>query len=268
MAKIKRQVKTVDKWKKKKWFKVNAPKLFQEKDLGLTPTVDPELLLGRTVTTNLMTLTGNIKKQNTDITFVIDKIQGEVASTSIKKIILNPAYIKRRVRRNRDRIDDTLIFKTKDSVALKIKTMIITRTRSSKAIQTAIRSLFIDEAKKIIPETNYEEFMNNIIMGKFQREMKKTLSKIFPILDVELRYVESLKEGTYKLREKKFNVKTKVKDEEEAELEETKTEDVKEETKEEENAESEIELVKKPTEESEEEKEETSEDEEAEEKEE
>ena len=42
MAKVKKQVKTVDKWKKKRWFTLVAPEIFAEKVLGETPSNDPD----------------------------------------------------------------------------------------------------------------------------------------------------------------------------------------------------------------------------------
>jgi small subunit ribosomal protein S3Ae len=187
MAKVKKQVKTVDKWKKKKWFTLIAPKFFQERSLGETCTSSADLLLGRTVSVNLMTLTGNIKKQNTKVQFEISEVQGDKALTQVKKIELLPAFIKRRVRRSKDRIDASFVVATKDNKAIRVKPMLITTSKSSRATQTEIRKMLIDSTLKYAKSKNYEDFVSDAVNYRFQIETKKALSKLFPIASTEIR---------------------------------------------------------------------------------
>ena len=38
-----------DKWKAKEWYKVHAPRMFNEVEIGETPAIDVDTLYGRTV---------------------------------------------------------------------------------------------------------------------------------------------------------------------------------------------------------------------------
>ena len=204
MAKIKRQVKTVDKWKKKKWFTLLAPKMFQERPLGQTCCSDPDLLQKRTITVNLMSLTGNIKRQNTNIQFEAHSTQGEKILTHVKKIDLVPSFIKRKVRRHRDRIDESFICETKDKKHLRIKPMVVTASRTSRSVQTVLKEKLLETMVKTINNTTYEDLMQDIINFKLQRNIRSALSQTHPIYDVEIRSTVLLEEGSRNIK----NVKT------------------------------------------------------------
>lgn len=208
MAKIKKQLKTVDKWKKKKWFTILAPKVFQERPLGQTCASNPAQLKGRTTSVNLMTLTGNIKKQTTDVLFEIVDSQGEKALTQIKKIELMPAYIKRKVRRNKDRIDASFVCVTKDNKYLRLKPIIITVSKSSRAIQSKLKQKMMEYTIKTVKNQTYDDLINDLINYKFQRTARNLLSPIFPIIDADLRSIVLLKEDTRKLFIPKVEEKT------------------------------------------------------------
>ena len=40
--------KVKDKWKAKEWYKIHAPRMFNEAEIGETPSADPEYVIGRT----------------------------------------------------------------------------------------------------------------------------------------------------------------------------------------------------------------------------
>ena len=63
MVKAKKTTATIVKWKKKKWYNLVAPKMFNSQQLGQTLASDDSQLKDRTTTLNLMTLTRDIKKQ-------------------------------------------------------------------------------------------------------------------------------------------------------------------------------------------------------------
>ena len=68
MAKAKKKVSKI-KVKKKIWYKVIAPKIFAQKEIGESYLSDPAKAVGRKLSVNLKELTGNIKSQNVYIGF-------------------------------------------------------------------------------------------------------------------------------------------------------------------------------------------------------
>ena len=66
MAKVKARA-TKTKAKKKHWLKIYSAKPFNEQVIGETHVADSNNAIGKPVIVNLMTLTGDIKKQNKTI---------------------------------------------------------------------------------------------------------------------------------------------------------------------------------------------------------
>ena len=67
--------KTTIKVKKKKWFEIVAPKLFDERVIGETTALEPDKLIGKPVLINLMALTNDPRKQNVSIKFNIESVK-------------------------------------------------------------------------------------------------------------------------------------------------------------------------------------------------
>ena len=55
--------------KKKNWYQIVAPKIFNGAMLGETIVYDQNAMVGKTVTQNLMNLTNDSKRQNVNIKF-------------------------------------------------------------------------------------------------------------------------------------------------------------------------------------------------------
>ena len=126
----KKTVQKTIKVKKKKWYPILAPRTFNESVIGETPATDAESIVGKIVSANLMNLTGDMKKQNINMKFVVTEIKGDHAHTETSRYQMIPALIKQLVRRRRDRIDDSIICKTKDNKIINIKPIILTRSNT------------------------------------------------------------------------------------------------------------------------------------------
>ena len=59
--------------KKKTWFDIVGPKIFNERFLGSTPAFSLDDIKGRTIKLNLMKVTGNMKSQNVNVTFFVNE---------------------------------------------------------------------------------------------------------------------------------------------------------------------------------------------------
>ncbi|MBI2598211.1 MAG: hypothetical protein HYW50_03375 [Candidatus Diapherotrites archaeon] len=69
----------VDKWKKKTWFTIIAPKEFAGKEIGTTVAEKPENLLGRTIWVSVRDLAAQARKQHVTIIFKIFDVKGNKA---------------------------------------------------------------------------------------------------------------------------------------------------------------------------------------------
>ncbi len=201
MAKPKKSSKETLKWKKKKWVKIIAPNEFKNAQLGESLVMAPENLVGRTVQSNLMSITGDMKKQNINVKFSINGIKDGQAVTSLKYYGLIPSAVKRMVRRSRDRIDHSFIAESKDGVKLRLKPLLITNGNTSQAVLSMLRKKAESLITKHLSKTNLEDFMGEIINHKLQNELKKHLKDLYPLRICEIRVIEVLKKREEKKNE-------------------------------------------------------------------
>ena len=68
--------KVKDKWKAKEWYKIHAPRMFNEAEIGETPSADPEFVLGRTVEVTVQDLTGDFSKMHIKLKFKVVSVDG------------------------------------------------------------------------------------------------------------------------------------------------------------------------------------------------
>lgn len=183
--------------KKKRWFKILASPQFHNREIGETYAEDPSTLVGRTVTVSMMSLTGEMKKQNINITFEIIEIRDEKAITQIRRYALTPSSIKRYVRKGRDRLDASFVCTTSDGREVKIKPFFLTVRTTGGTQQTALRKEAVKLIKETIKSIKYNDLFKEIIINKFQREVKNKLNKLYPLRSCEIRIIEEKKKKVY-----------------------------------------------------------------------
>ena len=190
MAAKPKKGKGVDKWRKKKYFSILAPKLFQERELGQTMAYDPGALQGRRMNSNLMMLLGNIKKQHINMTFVVEKVQGDTGFTRVHKYEVLPAAIKRKVRRQRDRLDESFTCVTKDNKIVRIKPLVVTHIKTSRSVKSDLRNKMIQFVMNSIRKLDYDSLVMALINDKLQRDIAQHIRKIVPVRSVDIRVME------------------------------------------------------------------------------
>ena len=186
MAPKKKKVATT-KVKKKRWFPIHAPKLFNEKLLGETYVVDESQVEGKHLTANLSTVAGSMKKQNMNVQFRVNKIEEGKAYTEVIGYSLINAAMKRLVRRGRNKIADSFLAKTKDKKVIRIKPIIITHNRGTKSVQSAVRLQIRKFVREYVFTKNADEVFADIVDIKLQKLAKDAVAKIFPIKTVDIR---------------------------------------------------------------------------------
>lgn len=222
MAKIKKSQQSASKGKKKKWYTILAPANFDNKELGDSLVLEPENLMGKKIKVNLMTLTNDIKKQNIRLKFEVTEIKESKGLTTPTEFELSPALIKRYVRRKKDRLDESLVYMTKDEKKVRIKPFVLTRNNITGSLKKEIRKILKLTLQKIIASRNYLDLYTDLISYRIQKELRDNINKVVPIKNSEIRILQ-LEKSTTKLSIMP-NEEAKVKEEEEeteAEAEET-----------------------------------------------
>ncbi|GEM_PF-1727027 len=190
MAATKKTQKTIDVWKKKRWHRILSPKVFNEQIIGETPALEPDTLVGRTIAVNLATLARDMKRQGIYLTFEVGKVMGDTAFTYLKKYEMMSSSIKRLVRRNRDRIDDSFLCTTADNVPVRVKPFLLTRNSTKHSIGTALRRGTREFLSRTVRKLSYDVLIQDIVTGKLQRAWRDTLKNIYPLKICDIRVLE------------------------------------------------------------------------------
>lgn len=180
--------------KKKIWFQILAPQLFNNQIMGETLASEPDELIGKLIPINLMSLTNDMRKQNIKMKFRINKVVGEKANTEIIGFEMIPSGIKRLVRRSKRKMDESLVVETADNIKLRVKLIMITLNFTSKPVVADIRKALRERLDKTVKKMKYEEFISETVEHKIQNIIKKQISKIYPVKICEIRHI-SIEKG-------------------------------------------------------------------------
>ena len=177
----------LDKWKSKTWFAVEIPKFMGSNHIGFTPTSDPENLIGRVVETTVGELTNDFSKHNTKLKLEINDVVGDVAHTKFLGHELTTDYLRSIVKRQTSRIDANINVKTKDGYKVTVKPTCFTVKRARTSQIKGIREEMVKIVLKRASEVNYEQFIEEAIIGKLSANIYRNAKYIYPLRRVEIR---------------------------------------------------------------------------------
>ncbi len=186
------KTKTVDKWKRKRWYKIYAPPEFDRKEIGETPAEKPELVAGRTIKANAREISGQPKKGHMDIWFKITEVQGLNAQTKTFGLEVKPATMKRIVRRRSSKIDCVKDVLTKNGVHTRVKMSIITQRKTNKIKESHIRIKALEETQKIAGGMEFSQLVIETAFGDITGQIQAAVKNIAGIKRVEVMKIEQL----------------------------------------------------------------------------
>jgi len=180
-------VKEIIKKKKKKWYPILASQEFRQIEIGETITSSPNSLINRTINVNLAQLTKDMKKQNLTITFRINGVKEDKALTEVKKYFINPSSIKRITSRDKNKIIDSFKAKTKDNINIRIKPLLITKSKTKKSVLTSLRKATREILTKEINSKTYSELISSLLDYRMIIQIKNKLKKIYPLSTFQIK---------------------------------------------------------------------------------
>ena len=180
---------------RKLWYRIVGPKLFGQMELGETYLASPEGAIGRNLKVNLKDITGNVKDQNAYVIFTIEEVEGTTLKASASGYELTATSVKRMVRKNTNRLDDYLVFKTKDGKNVIIKTILITQTKAQRSIQKQLRQKMKAYLADEVRNNTFEMVVSNLVTRKTQMTLKKLLYKMYPVNEAAIRILQFAKEN-------------------------------------------------------------------------
>ncbi len=190
MANEKRAV--VDKWKKKRIFKLIAPKFLSSVEFGETVAIKPEQIVNRITKVNFGTLTNQVKKRNVDLMLKATRVEGSNIQTELSGFEVKKSYLRRLFRRRTSKIEVVLKIKTKDEKKLKIKYVIVTRGKQELSKKKIIRKESVDYVTNMALEMNLDKFMERALDNNFFSDLMPMIKKMTPISATEVEFTKVL----------------------------------------------------------------------------
>lgn len=179
--------KTGLKAKKKIWIPIFSGSLFNKIQLGVSPVVDCSFLKDKCIKTTLSNLTRDLRNQNVTLGFKINKIEDNKAFADPIYYSLSPSSVSRIVRKNISKIDNSFVCSTKDGFSLRIKPIAITRFKTTSLKTKSINKAIVNSTCAKIETLFFNEFIESLTRKKFQEEIKKAVSRIYPLKVFEIR---------------------------------------------------------------------------------
>jgi small subunit ribosomal protein S3Ae len=232
-----KQQTAAEKVRKKKWFPVLAPKLFSERVIGEIPLYESGSMLNRGLTVNMMNLTGDPKSQHINVKVRINEVKEGKGMTEILGLEIMPSSVKRLVRRDRTKIDDSVVVQTSDKKKVRIKPLLITNSVVDASVTKSIRTKVRNNLARFVARLTYEQLVEEILSYKLQKFIGNLACKITPIRTSEIRAFELVEREDVKVYKPVKEEEIKKGEEEMPEEEEKKEGDETAEKKEEEEGE-------------------------------
>lgn len=181
---------------KKKWYSILAPKVFNEVKVGETQLADPQKAVGRKMNVNLMGITGEPQKQNISVRLHISNLSENTFTTELLGYKMMPSGMKKMVRRNREKVDDSFVLETKDKKVIRIKPIAVTRGKTTNSVTTAIRKYVQARLAKHIAQTTYEDLVKEVLQKRITQDIYRELKKFHPmsVFDIKAFHILSERE--------------------------------------------------------------------------
>ena len=190
--------------KKKRWIKIQAPKLFNEQIMGESYVGEPQELVGRKVAVSLMVLTGEPQRQSINVAFRITGIKNDMAVTEVLGYKILPSSAKKLMRRNRSKIDDSFVVESADKKFVRIKPLIVTRGRTTGSVMASMRKLERAYLAKAISKMDTDSILRDAIQKRLQHGLSQMLRRLYPVSACEIRQLEFF--SADKIKDLKLNI--------------------------------------------------------------
>ncbi len=192
MAKERAQKKSKDKWKEKVWYSVLAPEYFGSKEIAVSLAATPQSMIGRNVEYSVSDLTGNLKKSNSKIVFQISSCSGTRCSTRFVGHSVSDDYIRRMVRRHKERIDIVESIYSADNIEVICKLVIVTDGKLTNTKKLEIRKCAENFLREKAKSLNYGDLVKYVIGDDIHGDLAEAARDIYPIRKIEIRKTEAI----------------------------------------------------------------------------
>ena len=185
-----------DKWKSKRWYTIRAPRHpWAFKVIGETIAEDEAMLIGRNYEILQNELDGDFSKMHVKVQFRITSVVGGDALTEYIGHEMLKDHIRRQVRRDRCKVDDTVDIVTEDGFYVRVKPLLISRNRIKGSQKQEMRTLAREVILKTGATTTWIDLQKSSLDGTLEAKIREAVSKIQPVRGVMIRRTQLIQTG-------------------------------------------------------------------------
>ncbi len=188
------------KWKKKRWFNIRAPALFEGRVIGETLAETADQLKGKTFAVNVMQLTGNVKKQNLFLKIKVVKVDETGGHTEVQSFFMQPNSVRYLVRKGTSKMEDSFCCMTKDGKRVRAKPIAVTRAKTKSGINARINKVMAEQLVKRIAETDFDTLIVQVVNFDIQKDIKRIIDKVYPLKSFQVKFLGLETKKTAQLR--------------------------------------------------------------------
>ena len=185
-----------DKWKAKRWFTIRAPRTpWSFRVIGETLSEEPSQLIGRNYEVIQNELDGDFSKMHVKVVFKVTDVLGNDAITEFVGHELLKDHVRRQVRRDRGKIDDTIDVVTEDGFYVRFKPLMISRARIKSSQKQQMRTIARDIILTTGATSTWFKLQAATLDGTLENKIKEAVSKIQPVRTVVIRRTQLIQSG-------------------------------------------------------------------------
>ncbi|MED5257707.1 MAG: SAP domain-containing protein [Candidatus Thermoplasmatota archaeon] len=185
-----------DKWKAKRWYTIRAPRNpWSFRVIGETLAEEPEQLIGRTYDIMQNELDGDFSKMHVQVVFRITEAVGGDALTEFIGHNVQKDHIRRQIRRDRGKVDDTVDVVTEDGYYVRFKPLLISRGRVKSSQKSAMRASAKEKILTLGASSTWIQLQKSVLDGTMEAAIKESVSKVSPVRTVMIRRSQLLQSG-------------------------------------------------------------------------
>lgn len=177
------------KTKKKFWFKIIAPAVFGQKEIGESYLPSAESGMGRMVDIALKEVTGNVKDQNAYLRFKIVSAKNGMLQAELTGYHLTLSSVRRAVKKSTNRIDHYFTGRLKDGKQVIVKCLLIPLRKIQRSLRSRLQRQLQDFVCEEMRNNTSDAFLSAVAYGKVQQAARKKLNKLYPLRELALREI-------------------------------------------------------------------------------
>jgi len=182
--------------KGKDWYVILAPSMFSETQMAETPAIDPKVLVGRTVESNVSELLGQPDKYYMNLKFKITGVNDHNASTRFHGYSCAKEHLFRIIRKRSQKVRAITNVETKDGWKLQVVSLVILNRNTDIEVRRKVRKIMVSGLMESAKNAGMDSFIRSITSGVLQKEIRKLGNKIYPVRFSEIERIEVLKPGS------------------------------------------------------------------------